>query len=105
MKILHKTIKKVQEDIEQYKFNTAIAQMMILVNNGLPTDASLQTEWKDTFTRVLHPFAPHLAEEFWSILGNTTSVFTSTWPEYDDCLLYTSPSPRDGLLSRMPSSA
>jgi leucyl-tRNA synthetase len=68
LKLLHKTIKKVEEDIENYKFNTAIAAMMILVNNGLPKDIKLQKEWKNTFIRLLHPFAPHLAEELWSII-------------------------------------
>jgi len=65
MKTLHKTIKKVTEDIENYKFNTAIAQMMICVNTGLPKDDSLQTDWKRDFLKLLHPFAPHMAEELW----------------------------------------
>ena len=65
MKVLHKTIKKVGEDIEAYKFNTAIAQMMICINTGLPTSESLQKEWKETFAKLLHPFAPHMAEELW----------------------------------------
>jgi len=68
MRLLHKTIKKVQEDIENYKFNTAIASLMILVNNGLPKDEKLQKEFKYIFTRLLHPFAPHLAEELWARL-------------------------------------
>jgi leucyl-tRNA synthetase len=63
MKLLHKTIKKVEEDIENYKFNTAIASLMILVNNGLPKDEELQKEWKSIFVVILHPFTPHLAEE------------------------------------------
>ncbi|PID87314.1 hypothetical protein CSB07_02105 [Candidatus Gracilibacteria bacterium] len=63
MKLLHKTIKKVGEDIENYKFNTAIAALMILVNNGLPKEESMQKEWKSVFIRLLHPFAPHIAEE------------------------------------------
>lgn len=84
MKLLHKTIKKVGTDIENYKFNTAIASLMILVNNGLPNDESLQWEWKDTFVKLLHPFAPHLAEELWERLGATGSVFTASWPEYEE---------------------
>lgn len=86
MKLLHKTIKKVSEDIENYKFNTAIAQMMILVNNGLPKDEALQAEWKHTFIRVLHPFTPHLAEELWEKIGQTESVFFASWPEYDKAM-------------------
>ncbi|MBT3853574.1 class I tRNA ligase family protein [bacterium] len=65
MKLVHKTIKKIEEDIENYKFNTAIASLMILVNNGLPKDTKLVKEWKNIFARLLHPFAPHLAEELW----------------------------------------
>ena len=68
MKVLHKTIKKVGEDIEAYKFNTAIAQMMICVNTGLPTNEAMQSEWKETFLKLLHPFAPHIAEELWEKL-------------------------------------
>ncbi|MFC1797793.1 class I tRNA ligase family protein [Patescibacteria group bacterium] len=65
MKLVHKTIKKIEADIENYKFNTAIAALIILVNNGLPKNTELQAEWKNTFIRILHPFAPHLAEELW----------------------------------------
>ncbi len=82
MKLLHKTIKKVWEDIESYKFNTAIAWMMILVNNWLPKDVSKQDEWKNMFVRILHPFAPHLAEELWERLWEKNSVFFSSWPKY-----------------------
>lgn len=84
MKLLHKTIKKVSADIEAFKFNTAISSLIILVNEGLPTDAEFQQEWKRAFVRLLHPFAPHLAEELWQKLGNTESVYFSTWPEYDE---------------------
>jgi leucyl-tRNA synthetase len=66
MKLLHKTIKKVGEDIENYKFNTAISSLMILVNYGHPKDEVLKTEWQNTFIKLLHPFAPHIAEELWS---------------------------------------
>jgi leucyl-tRNA synthetase len=65
MKILNKTIKKVGEDIENYKFNTAIAQMMILANYGRPKDEELFKEWKEKFAIILSPFAPYLAEELW----------------------------------------
>lgn len=82
MKLLHKTIKKVEEDVNNYKFNTAIAGLMILVNNGLPKQN--QDDWKTTFVKLLHPFAPHLAEELWERLGNSTSVFLAEWPEFDE---------------------
>lgn len=84
MKLLHKTIKKVWADIENYKFNTAIAALMILVNNWLPKDEKLKLEWKDSFIRLLHPFAPHLAEELWERNWEKDSVFKSIWPEYDE---------------------
>lgn len=84
MKLLHKTIKKVEEDIENYKFNTAIAALMILVNNWLPKDENLQKEWKNIFARLLHPFAPHLAEELWERIWEKKSVFFSSWPKYDE---------------------
>ncbi len=84
MKLLHKTIKKVGADIESFKFNTAISCLIILVNEGLPTDIEFQEEWKSAFVRLLHPFAPHLAEELWQKLGYTSSVYHSAWPEFDE---------------------
>ncbi len=87
MKLLHKTIKKVWEDIENYKFNTAIAQMMILVNNWLPKDEKLSLDWKEKAVIIVHPFAPHLAEELWERLWNKTTIFNSTWPKYDENLV------------------
>lgn len=96
MKLLHKTIKKVWEDIENYKFNTAIAALMILVNNWLPNDKKLETEWKNIFVRLLHPFTPHLAEELWERITSLkpspqgegvskgyNSIFFTEWPKYD----------------------
>jgi leucyl-tRNA synthetase len=65
MKLLHKTIKKVGEDIVGYKFNTAISALMILLNEGIPSDPEFQEEWKEKFAILLHPFAPHMAEELW----------------------------------------
>lgn len=87
MKILHKTIKKVGEDIENYRFNTAIAQMMICVNYGLPKDEKVALEWKQKFLTILHPFAPHIAEELWLSIGNAETIFAAPWPEYDKSLV------------------
>ena len=87
MKLLHKTIKKVEENIVDYKFNTAISAMMELINEGLPTDVEFLVEWKEKFAIILHPFAPHMAEELWQILGKNTSIFEATWPEYDEFML------------------
>ena len=86
MKILNKTIKKVGEDIENYKFNTAIAQMMILVNYGRPSDVKLFSEWKEKFAIILAAFAPHMWEELYSI-DSDDSVFFAAWPEYDEKLV------------------
>jgi leucyl-tRNA synthetase len=99
MKLVHKTIKKIEWDIENYKFNTAIAALMILVNNWLPKDSTLQAEWKNTFIRILHPFAPHLAEELWEritspqpspqgegVATEYQSIFFSEWPKYDEAM-------------------
>ena len=86
MKLVHKTIKKIEEDIENYKFNTAIAQLMILVNNGLPKNKELQREWRERFVVILNPFAPHLAEELWERMNKESveSVSKQAWPTYDE---------------------
>jgi leucyl-tRNA synthetase len=81
-KTMHKTIKKVGEDIENMKFNTAIAAINIMVNEGIPTDAEQAHEWKSVLARLLQPFAPHMAEECWSLLGNEESIYLTEWPEY-----------------------
>jgi leucyl-tRNA synthetase len=83
--ILHKTIKKVTEDIENFKFNTAISAMMILVNE-MEAGSYTQADYA-TFLQILAPFAPHLTEEVWSELGTTTSIHTSFWPDYDESKL------------------
>jgi leucyl-tRNA synthetase len=85
---LHKTIKKVTEDIENFKFNTAVSQMMILVN-AMESGSFTKEDYR-VFLQVLAPFAPHLTEEAWSLLGNTTSVHTSVWPIYDEKYIMTS---------------
>lgn len=67
MKTLHKAIQKIEEDIGNYKFNTSIAQLMIVMNTGLPKDEALKHEWKEIYLKLLHPFAPHMAEECWEV--------------------------------------
>ena len=81
-RLLHKTIKKVGDDIELFKFNTAISQLMILVNQMQKCDQFPITNYQLLIT-LLAPFAPHLAEELWGQLGYKESVFRQKWPEYD----------------------
>jgi leucyl-tRNA synthetase len=78
---LHKTIKKVNDDIPAFKMNTAISQMMIFVN--AVDKGTLASSDFEIFLKVLAPFAPHMAEELWSRLGHTTSIHLEKWPEYD----------------------
>ncbi|KPL12023.1 MAG: hypothetical protein AMS26_19010, partial [Bacteroides sp. SM23_62] len=82
-KSLHKTIKKVQQDIEGLRFNTAISQMMIFTNNCIKKGRVNQQTAK-TFARVLSPFAPHLAEEIWSIHGEAPTIADQPFPEYNE---------------------
>ncbi|MBS8122445.1 class I tRNA ligase family protein [Candidatus Vampirococcus lugosii] len=85
---LNKTIKKVGQDIENYKFNTAIAQLMICANIGCPKDEKLAIEWKIKFILILSPFAPHIADELWNLIGNIGSIYKSgKWPDYDNSVL------------------
>lgn len=81
--LLHKTIKKVTLDIENFRFNTAISTMMILVNAMEKEESISVTDYKLLVT-LLSPFAPHIAEEIWSNLGNTESIFLQSWPTYDE---------------------
>ena len=82
-KSLHQTIKKVQQDIEGLRFNTAISQMMIFTNNCIKK-GSVNQETAKTFARVLSPFAPHLAEEIWSILGEAPTIADQHFPAYNE---------------------
>jgi len=81
--LLHKTIKKVSEDIEEMKFNTAISQFMILVNE-MEKAENIPQEYFEAFLKLLAPFAPHISEELWEELGYKTSIHNEKWPEYDD---------------------
>jgi leucyl-tRNA synthetase len=80
--LLHKTTKKVGEDIEAFKFNTAISSLMILVNEMEKAPALPVTSYRSLLI-LLAPFAPHIAEELWSGLGEKKSVFLTAWPKYD----------------------
>ena len=79
----HKTIKKVTEDIDQMKFNTAIAAMMSLTND-LYNRGSVSVDELKTLITLLNPFAPHLTEEIWSEFGGEGLLSISAWPQYDE---------------------
>ncbi len=80
---LHKMIKKVSEDIEQMKFNTAIAAMMTFMNE-VSANGSISKDELCVFIKLLSPFAPHICEELWESMGQEGFVATSPWPEYDE---------------------
>jgi leucyl-tRNA synthetase len=80
--LLHKTIKKVTEDFDNLKFNTAISQLMIMVNEIIK-DKSISKESFQIVVQLLAPLAPHITEELWEMLGNKESIFKSTWPQHD----------------------
>jgi leucyl-tRNA synthetase len=79
---LHQTIKKVTEDLENLRLNTAISQLMIFVNQATSEDG-VSRDTLSCFIRLLAPFAPHVCEEMWRSLGNEELVLNAPWPEYD----------------------
>lgn len=80
---LHKLIKKVTLDIDSMKFNTAIAAMMAFVNEVYENGSMTKDEFV-IFIKLLNPFAPHLTEELWENLGNSSILSLEKWPSYDD---------------------
>lgn len=86
LSLLHKTIKKVGNDIEGFKLNTAVSQMMILVNE-MTKLKSISTEQYKLLLIILSPFAPHLTEEAWESLGENESIFKQSWPNYNEDLI------------------
>lgn len=81
-KTLHKTIKKVSEDIDSFGFNTAISQMMIFVNEATG-EKEFPRAFAEKFLLLLAPFAPHFTEELWENLGNKDSIHSQPWPKFD----------------------
>ena len=79
----HKTIKKVSQDIENMKFNTAIAALMTLLNT-INEKGHLNSAEFRTFLQLLNPFAPHATEELWEIMGYDKTIAESVWPVWDD---------------------
>jgi leucyl-tRNA synthetase len=84
--LLHKSIKKVGDDIDNMRFNTAVSQMMILVN-FLDKKTAIAKEVFADFILILAPFAPHMAEEMWHLLDNNNSLANHPWPKYDPKLV------------------
>lgn len=82
-KTIHKTIKKVSEDYENLKFNTAIAAMMSLVNDFYALGKITKGDFK-VLLILLNPVAPHITEELWSIIGNDTPITQESWPSWDE---------------------
>ena len=82
-KMMHKAIKKVTSDIEEMKFNTAVAEFMKMTNEFYKDKMINKAEYK-TFLQLLNPFAPHMTEELFSILGETKTINETPWPSYDE---------------------
>ena len=80
---MHQTIKKVSNDFENLKFNTAIAAMMALINDFYKKNAVNKAEYTTLIT-LLNPVAPHITEELWSVLGNEGRVYQTAWPTFDE---------------------
>lgn len=79
----HRTIKKVTEDYDNLRFNTAISQLMIFVNEAYKTE-TLPKAAMEHFVQMLSPIAPHIAEELWEKLGHSGSITYAAWPVYDE---------------------
>jgi len=86
LRLLNQTIKKVGDDIENFRFNTAISAMMIFVNH-LSRQAVRPKSVVEKFVLILAPFAPHIAEELWEKLGHNDTLTYESWPEYDKELI------------------
>ena len=83
LQTLHEAIKKVTEDIENMRFNTAISALMIFVNEAMNWD-TLPKSIADSFVLLLSPFSPHIAEEIWNQLGYTESLAYENWPKFNE---------------------
>jgi len=84
-RLLHQTVRKVTDDIEGMRFNTAISAMMVLSNELMKLE-QVPTEALEVLAKLLHPFAPHLGEELWEMLDHSPSIQSQAWPEYDPAL-------------------
>jgi len=86
LKSIHKLIKKVTEDIENFSYNTSVAAFMICVNELSGLKCNKRQVLTD-LVKLIAPFAPHIAEELWQVLGNTSTVCDAQWPKFDESFL------------------
>ena len=86
-RVLNQTVKKVTADLEALSFNTAISQMMVFVNAFASETKDFPREAAEKFALVLSPFAPHICEELWQMLGHTDTLAYEKWPEYSEAAL------------------
>lgn len=86
LKAVHKTIKKAQEDIERYSFNTPVSAFMICVNE-LSALKCNKREVLEALTLIVSPYAPHMTEELWELLGHTNGISAASYPSYDESYL------------------
>jgi leucyl-tRNA synthetase len=84
--VLHRTIKAVTEDIETLSFNTAVSRMMEFTNELTTCDVRPKSVL-EPFVLILSPFAPHIAEELWSLLGHGKTLAYEPWPAFDEAKL------------------
>ncbi len=85
-RLIHKTIKKIDEDLENTKFNTAVSALMILVNE-MEKEQAIPITYYQSLLILLSPFAPHITEELWHQLGHEDSIHNQVWPKYDSKLV------------------
>ena len=85
-KVFHQTVKKLTEDYEGIRFNTAISQMMVFINDCYKAEV-IPTEYAEGFVKLLSPIAPHLAEELWEVLGHNGTITYEQWPAFDEAKL------------------
>ncbi|RDI44341.1 leucine--tRNA ligase [Falsibacillus pallidus] len=85
-KTYHQTVKKVSEDYEGLRFNTAISQMMVFINEAYKAEV-LPKSFVEGFVKMLSPIAPHVAEELWAKLGHSDSITYAEWPVFDESKL------------------
>ena len=85
-KVYHQTVQKVTEDIDELGFNTAISQLMVFVNECYKQDV-IPVEYATGFIKLLSPFAPHIGEEIYNVVGHEESIAYASWPTYDESKL------------------